>query len=325
MKYFFVKNKLKNMSEQITFGDFIFEFEICSQEKTEYKYINTYLNNTIIKGNNKYIKGNKVEKISILQSIIFENNNEIEELKIEELKIKLSDDAYKYKIDENWIQAGNNYDKLANLTNNSNDYIDAGFCYKKINYMLAIDSFKKAIEIFEKEKNIQKIAMYSKIIAELYENNKKNNDALESYKKAVKYYNLNENNIDANICLRKVATFLIFNNNFEEASIIYKNIGIFCLEKKLTSFNTKIYFFQSLLCLLAIGNFELLDPIINDFLEKDILFDKSKEYIFIKKLIEICNLRDINNFNKTIDEYIIINSLEKEFIYVISEIKKLIL
>src|SRR5258708_17529288 len=237
-----------------TFKDIEFTFEEqVTQSVDSFQEVNIYVNVTITKGNNKYHTGYKLDQISLLCAIAFENNDgtenkgiltslEIEEKGKNSLLKEYKALATKFAIGKNWEMVGESYNKMASLDNDPNNYILAANSYKKVNYVKAIDNFSKAIELYTKDKRYGMVAKYYKEIAELYENNNENKKSLESYQNAANYFEIDNKTVNANQCLIKVAE--LSTDNFEKSAKIFENAGIEALKSNLGSFSAKGYFLK---------------------------------------------------------------------------------
>ena len=311
-----------------TRGNIIFYYEFHTIEQVdENNYVDTYLNVQILKGNNKYPEGYKTNKISILNFINFdENENLTQEDEEENLIEKYIKKANEYKSGGNWELAAKFFIKTGEIEKTSgNNYIEAANCYKHVNYIEAINNFTVAIGIYVNENRFSMIARCYKEIAEIYKDNKDEENSLNAYINAAKYYNCDNKPINSNQCLIEVGTFLANKNEFEEAAKIFEKLGLDGLKTKLGSFSSGKYFLKSLYCLMAMGNFDNVKQKLEEFKISDEKFNDTREYGFVKKLLEACELKNADFFADIINSYDKITPLTSWEISILLKIKNLLI
>jgi len=99
-------------------------------------------------------------------------------------------------------------------------------------------------------------------------------------------------------------------NNIQRAAEIFEQIGRESLESKLGSYSAKGYFFQALLCLLALGDNVAGENKLNEFKNADYTFPTSRECQLIDKLVEALNNSDEEGFSTACQEYDRISPLD---------------
>ena len=315
------------------FGDieFIYEEHII-QKVDEKTVVDVYDNVQITKGNDKYPLGYKVNQISILKIIRFENKdgsenrgfltaNEIDSDNREKLIDEHLEAVAKARIENDWITAANHYSELGKLENLPTHYAEAGDCFKRMkddveNLHKAIDSYRLAAEFYAEFKQYGMVARYYNEIAEIYENIKNksaenakfNSDILEAYKKAKYYFELDNKPVNGNKCAIKIAEYEVLNGNYTLAAEILESVGIFNLDSALGKFTVKTYFLNSLLCLLSSDNNQNTREKIRELSQKCPEFADTREYLFISELTQIVRTNSpIQSFDKTVSNYSLLN------------------
>jgi tetratricopeptide (TPR) repeat protein len=216
---------------------------------------------------------------------------------------KYIDEAIKYKLEENWESAGRFYNNAGKISNESEYYVEAGNCYKRVNYIEAINNFLLAIDIYTNKNRLYQIANCYKEIAKLYEDNNDEENALSFYNNASKYYNSDNMSNNADECLLKVATLLANKDNFKESSAIFEKIGLKSLKGNISYLISKNYFIKSLYCLIATGNLENIKKKLEEYKIKDQNFKNSRECNFIEKLFKSYEDKNVEEYSKICSSY----------------------
>lgn len=285
----------------ITFNDLEFTYENVESEYTDFMNTTHYLNATIVAGNDLHPSGSKVDKITIYKTINFTNNAEIAELE----RIEILRKEYEHRI-KSYQNEGNiemmaelNYE-LAELTKDTYYYNESAKLYSKENYKKAIDIYLKVIEIYLKEEKFHTAALRYKEIALLFESNNESENALTFYRNASNFYKLSDSKANLNHCLIKVAELT---SDLNESAQIFEHVGLECLETKLGSFSAPKHFEKCLLCLLAIGNIDVLHNKVGYFSKISLNFTGSRQFIYICELISAWKYKNLEEFNNSYNSY----------------------
>ena len=298
--------------KSVIYNGIEFSYEDSAIETpNDYVTCNIYLNVTITKGNSKYPSGTKIDKISIQSIIYFSNLDGVENRGIlteeetnDDYYEQLVEEAEKAKINKNLKLAGQLFSKASKLKNDSYDtYIEAGKCYKTVNYLESIKNFMSAITILLKEYRFGMAARYYDDIAQMYQDNEDEENSLLYYKEAAKYYTRDNKPTSADKCLEQVGFFLSNKNDFQEASEIFENIGLEKAKSQVGRFSTVKYFIKCLYCLMAMGKFDESILKMKDFKIRCPELIDSREFLLIENLIKYCKKRNGKKFDKILNEY----------------------
>jgi alpha-soluble NSF attachment protein len=214
--------------------------------------------------------------------------------------------AYK-KASENWLQSGDNKSDALNAL------VESATCYKKGGELIrAVKMFEKAIEMYSDGSRIGMAARYQKEVAEIFEQDRNFPLAIESYKRAAELFNHDNKKSNANQALLKAATFLSESgeaSQIQEAAKIFEDIGKDSLSSRLGAFSAKNYFFQALVCYLALADPIQVSRKLEQYSSDDHTFPSSRECDLITKLNKVnCRFRRIfsyliNIFRQAVEAY----------------------
>src|SRR3989338_5605756 len=199
-----------------------------------------------------------------------------------------------YKVAKKYEAAGNIYLKVAECykkcdskNNRASAYHEAAKCFSKVESMsprIAISAIEQSIEIHSINGKLVKAAGMEKELAELYEE-----------------YNENENQqAHANSCLDKVGDLEALLGNYSEAIKAFEKVAYNKLDSQLVRSGAKEYLFKAIICNLADHSivdslYEVKDKL-EEYIEKDVNFDGSKESELMSKLLQASENRDIIGF-----------------------------
>jgi hypothetical protein len=89
----------------------------------------------------------------------------------------------------------------------------------------------------------------------------------------------------------KVATLCSQEGDLSRAAAIFETLGNEAMETKLGSYSAKGYFFQCVLCHMALGDFVASKAKTDAFKSADFNFPSSRECQFLSQLQEVCYLQ----------------------------------
>jgi alpha-soluble NSF attachment protein len=182
---------------------------------------------------------------------------------------------------EAWLQGGDNQTEAINCL------IESGNAYKKINPVDAIRAYERAIGMYNEKGRFGMSARYYKEIAELLESDHNTDAASGYYEKAAEMFEHDNKKSNSNTCLLKVAAFSSEKGDLLKAMGIFESIGKESLSSRLGAYSAKGYFFQSLLCCLALGDNVQVNKKIEEYKNTDYSFGASRECEFIVKLVKV--------------------------------------
>lgn len=257
---------------------------------------------------------NKINKM-----FIFERDNE----EISELFNKAGS---LYKMNKQWIEAGDAFIQSNNFTNEcyqqTSNINDAIICYKKCDLDLAIKNIKQILEIYENNADMNKIAKYQQELAEIYEKKDDVINAIKYYKDASNNYDILDSLSSYNKCLINVAVLLIKNNEFNEAIEIYEMVANKSINNNLCKYNVKEYLFHAGLCALCLDDQITTEKIFKRLNMIDITFESTQQYKLLNELLQTYIEKDKELFIEIINEYDMKIKLKDIEITLLSIIKK---
>eukprot|EP00607_Mallomonas_marina_P002421 CAMPEP_0182428024 /NCGR_PEP_ID=MMETSP1167-20130531/20958_1 /TAXON_ID=2988 /ORGANISM="Mallomonas Sp, Strain CCMP3275" /LENGTH=300 /DNA_ID=CAMNT_0024610649 /DNA_START=177 /DNA_END=1079 /DNA_ORIENTATION=+ len=216
-----------------------------------------------------------------------------------------------FKILKQWKEAGDAFLKAADCqkqTDSPNDsvnsYVEAGNSYKFISPMEAIESYDKAVAIYNENGRFSQSARYYKEIAELYEKENNIELAIANYQQSADIQHSENKKQGAQQCLLKIATLASESEKEEggggggiaRAGEIFEMMGRECMESRLGAYSAKGYFFQAALCYLALGDAVATREKIQLYKTLDYTFNTSRECQFIEKLLESIDAYNSEDF-----------------------------
>ncbi|CAM9702241.1 unnamed protein product [Ectocarpus fasciculatus] len=192
-------------------------------------------------------------------------------------------------------------------------YVEAAKCRKSVEPRTAVESFGKAIAIYNESGRFQQAGKMLQEVGEIYEAEGMAEDAVNSLQQASEYLAGEGCVSQANACLVKIAAIVSKDKdkpNLTLAAEIYEKLGRSCMEKKLLAMNAKGYWLQTGLCLLAQGDTVAARNKQSDFTTVDYTFDDSREYRFLDQLIQASEDFNVENFSQHCFDYDQISKLD---------------
>lgn len=216
-----------------------------------------------------------------------------------------------YKMSKDWLDAGEMYIKAAecqqeidNRSEACNYYVEAGGCYvKTTNPRSAIEPYLKAIEIYTEASRLSPIARYYKEIAEILEKERAFSEAIEYYEKAGDVNEADNKKQQKSQCMLKVATLCSQEGDLSRAAAIFETLGNEAMETKLGSYSAKGYFFQCVLCHMALGDFVASKAKTDAFKSADFNFPSSRECQFLSQLQEAIDGFNADAFSQACSDF----------------------
>eukprot|EP01038_Epipyxis_sp_PR26KG_P010048 gene10048-13508_t len=223
-----------------------------------------------------------------------------------------------YKLANQWQSAGDMFLKASDAyvqADSANDatnaLVEAANCYKKINPNDAVNTLKRAIDMFNDAGRFSMSARYYKELAEIYEADHNLEGAMWAYEKAAEFLNNDNKKSNANQCLLKVATICTdLNGDYRRAADIYESIGKESMTSRLGVYSAKGYFFQCLLCHLALGDTVAVNMKMEEYKNIDYSFGGSRECQFVEKLVEATNNMSEEDFSQACADFDRISPLD---------------
>ena len=244
-------------------------------------------------------------------------NNSNKEDAAEKYKIA----ANLYKIQDKYEDSVRCYKKIIEiyeiLGEKTNEIlVQLAVCYEKLedNYSL-VEIYIKLSNYYFLISNISRFNEFNLEISKIYEKT-------HQYEECIKYINLCIQDERTYLqVLEKKSYILIQLKSYKEAFEINKSIIEIRLKKN--SFYTLLhkYIFKGLLCILASGDFVMLEIEFNNFKNIHYQFEDSIEGTFIKNITDSINNLDSDNFEVFCIDFDKIHKLSPEEVALLLEIK----
>lgn len=233
------------------------------------------------------------------------------------------------KMEKEWSEAGKIFTKIADLhleIGNKHDaatkYSDASGCFKKCNHDEAINCLMKAINIYTDMGRFSVAAKHHIMVAEIYENEKKDIvKACEHYNKAADYYQCEESNTSANRCLLNVARYAAMLEQYDKAIQIYESIGQSSLDNNMLKYGAKEHFLRAGLCHLCVDAMNA-QIAIKRYQDMSPAFADSRECKLLKDLSAKIEEQDIDGFSQVTHDYDSISRFDDWFTHILLRIKR---
>ncbi|CAM9958138.1 unnamed protein product [Ascophyllum nodosum] len=210
-------------------------------------------------------------------------------------------------------RAAENFEKANSAHESARSHVEAAKCKKEAGSSEAVDSYRKAIEIFNESGRFQQAGKMLTEIGDIYKEEGNYSEAVEAWQEASDYLASENSSSQANACLVKVAAAV--SKDMEppqlgRAATIYERLGRSCMEKKLLQMNAKGYWLQAGLCLLAQGDTVGARQKLSDFTDADHTFEDSREFRFFQNLIQASEDNDVEALSQHCFEYDEISKLD---------------
>eukprot|EP01126_Amoeba_proteus_P023165 TRINITY_DN2331_c0_g1_i6.p1 TRINITY_DN2331_c0_g1~~TRINITY_DN2331_c0_g1_i6.p1 ORF type:complete len:336 (-),score=78.08 TRINITY_DN2331_c0_g1_i6:142-1017(-) len=220
--------------------------------------------------------------------------------------------ANQYKIAKKWLKAGRAFTRAAELGlevshgvyTSASNYVNAGSCYQKEDKEEATKSYKTAVKLFLDDGKLGTAAKHMKTIAEMAEEDGKITDAMIAYQSAADYYEAEGNFSSAcTNCLLKVAYMSIEAKELQKAVEILEKVAQGCVSNNLTKYKMKDYVMDAGICRLGIGDLVSCKKALQDYINWQPEFIRTREYILLDNLLKTCDSYDGDGFSAAVGEY----------------------
>jgi alpha-soluble NSF attachment protein len=235
----------------------------------------------------------------------------------------LTSAANLYKTNKNWQRAGETFEEIARLEEQSGGtaaythYQNAAHCFSFVDKVRSNRNLDMAIESCVKQGKYMQAGKLAQRIANDLEENFDYTNAIEKYKKAAEYFGMESSNTKSMTqqCLLKVADLMCISKHkdmFTEAPKIYEKLGMQYLTVPLLKSSAKDMFFKNVICYVAKKDEVTAEVNLKKFLLEDPTFDETRDYKFLKAVIKcITEPYDADGFKKEVQAYKTVRELDK--------------
>jgi len=235
-----------------------------------------------------------------------------------------------FKKDKQFEDAVNAFVKAANAfaqANSAHDaatsYVQAAHCAKNANNVSGVvDFLQRAVDIYTDEGKFSMAGKHQKEIAELFEAEKDNENAMKAYKLAADTFG-SENNEKANAraCLLKVAMYASELEDYTTAIDIFEQVAHDNLEG-LGRFSVKEYLLKAGLCKLASGDMVSMHQALDRYKDMLYTFARDRECKFLEDVLAACEAFDLDAFTRAVVDFDSITPLDPWKTTILTRIRK---
>lgn len=221
-----------------------------------------------------------------------------------------------YKVSQQWEDAGAMFLNAANACSVCSSYQVVGHltesaqCYGMGgNHQQSINIWRKVVDVCIQQGDFKKAAKYVNAIAEIYVKVDEVEQAAIAYQDASDLFVKCHSLFDSNACLLKMADLLsVSGTDIVRASQIYEQLGKVSMTQY--SFSAKDYFFNCLLCHLALGDYINTRLKLESFCNLCFALSKSLQSNFIENLLTACEKMDREAFTTHCFEFDLVSPLD---------------
>ena len=160
---------------------------------------------------------------------------------------------------------------------------------------------RKAIDIYKNLGKFDRAGKQLLNVAELMDKDGETELALSLYEEAGEMYEMDAHGKSSiRKCKEKIAMLSASLDKLSEAAEIFIEIGKLCLEKNISKFHAKGFFFKAILCHLARDDAVGAKEAWEEATMSDYSFESSGEGKFMKVVMEAANDKDIDKFQQTL-------------------------
>ncbi|TPX34046.1 hypothetical protein SmJEL517_g03219 [Synchytrium microbalum] len=216
-----------------------------------------------------------------------------------------------FKLNKKWKEAGDAYMqqaatliKMGESDEASGAFMNAAKAYKKEFPSEAVSAFQQSTAALVSKGRFHAAAANEKSIGEIYENELVDQQkAMECYERAADYYLGEDQPQAANQCLLKVATFAAELEDYNKATEKYEQVAQQSASNAMTRFSLRGYFLNAGICHLASGDYVKTRMSLEKYVNMDVSFTDTREYQFLKQLVDAVDSQDSESFTAACEEY----------------------
>lgn len=235
-----------------------------------------------------------------------------------------------YKHNKSWDQAIDCYLKMYDLRTQLNDLygsveslVNAGKMYRHTDPAKAIETYKKAIQLYIENYRLSCGAKLWKEISEIIVSQIPSNDTENyNYEKSIEACkNANSLFIACELKLR-IAVQSLKINKYKDAFEMYEEVANYYINNMKNTWSVHEYLFKSIICCMIYSHIDTIEEKFADFCLKISGIYGTREKKCLDGLINAIKEQDCEAFSTVINEYIVINCLDDTIISVLLKAKQ---
>lgn len=205
--------------------------------------------------------------------------------------------------------------KLNNKYEAASCYVDAANCVRKVSKDDAAVCMTQAISLYTELGKFAIAAKLEKELGELFEEDKKYEQAIQHLKQAADYFEGEQQKSTANTCTQKIAHLYASIEKYDDAINAFEQSSKIALEDKLLKWGSKEYLFKASICQLARMNeveveVESVKSAVEEYKDRDVHFPESYECKLIEGLLEALAEKNVKKFATALKEFNTIKKLD---------------
>ncbi|KAL7698710.1 soluble n-ethylmaleimide sensitive factor [Lotmaria passim] len=219
--------------------------------------------------------------------------------------------AAKYKLDKDFMRAGDAYSRAGDCAVRLNDkpgasfaFADAANAYKKVDAAKAKNMLDMAVRLKIENNRLGDAARLLLEFAAGLEEQGSSMEALPYYEQAMKYFDAEDQKAQSQKCMLAMAKIYGENDNFDKSLMYYERVANNMLGGPL-KFQAQDYFLRAMLCRFAMvtndnrfeGSEECRDAL-QQYLSADIYLKNTRESEFLQLILDAVTDNDVEKFEQ---------------------------
>jgi len=223
--------------------------------------------------------------------------------------------ASQFKLNKQWKEAAESYIKAAeicekNIKNDSDavdKYQNAAKCYQNCNPKEAVKVFRMVVKMHMDTDRFSVAANEWKEIAKLEEKEGHIQAAREAWEKAATCHEAANAKAAANQCLLQVARICADEADYKKAVDLFEKCAESALDSDLGRWSASEYLYKATLCNFVLesksGESKDTSEMLDKFVEQHPAFETSREYKFLKGILEAFEKDDVDKFTEIVFKF----------------------
>lgn len=244
-----------------------------------------------------------------------------------------------YKMGKSWEKAIDCYLKLYDLHTQLKEthdavraLVEAGKLYKNTDPQKAIETYKKAINMYMNDNGISNAAKLWKEIVEIIVPNAPTETvtdteiekAIDACQNAFKLFEVVDQMVSANDMKLKTAVFYMRLKKYTDAGEMYELVSQYYLENGKNAWSVREYLFKAMICFMASGDLssDQLDAKFTDYCKRLPALEGTREKQCLTKLLDAIREMNVEIFTTTVREYDTISKIDDLMCEILLVVKK---
>ncbi|CAL8465428.1 g4964 [Coccomyxa elongata] len=218
--------------------------------------------------------------------------------------------ANHFKLAKAWNEAGQAFEKLAQVhlkqdsrLEAASSYVEAAKCYQKTDKTDVLRALHNAVEYYTEAGRLGMAAKNLREVAETLEKRGLKEEAIEFYNQAADLFAGEEQTSEANKCRLKVAQFSAELEKYQPAIQVYEDVARLSMDNNLLKYSAKGYLLNAGICRICVGDQMAMQSALERYDDIDYTFSSSREGKFVKDLVEAFEAGDAERYTDAIAEY----------------------